>query len=104
MDETQIFKALADPTRRAIFERLADEQLNASEIRQGFEISQPAVSQHISVLRNAGLIEEERQGRSVYYSVAADGLAPLHEWLQRYRVFWPQRVDALKKLLGEMDQ
>lgn len=103
MDETLIFKALSDPTRREMFERLADGQMNASDLRQGLDISQPAVSQHIAVLRKAGLIDEERRGRSVLYAVAPDGLAPLHDWLQRYRAFWPQRVDALKKLLGEMD-
>lgn len=104
MSEAEIFKALADPTRRAVFERLADGEMNATQLREGLEISQPAMSQHLAVLREAGLVAEERQGRFVRYSVDPAGLGQLHRWLQRYRIFWPQRVEALKELLKEMDQ
>lgn len=104
MSEAEIFKALADPTRRAVFERLADGEKNASELREGFAISQPAMSQHLAVLREAGLVAEQRQGRFVHYSVDPAGLAHLYRWLQRYRIFWPERVEALKQLLKEMDQ
>ena len=64
MIENTIFKALADPTRRSIFEKLAAGGMNASALRQGIEISQPAMSQHLSVLRRAGLVREQRQGVS----------------------------------------
>jgi DNA-binding transcriptional ArsR family regulator len=104
MSEAEIFKALADPTRRAVFERLADGVKNASELREGLAISQPAMSQHLAVLREAGLVAEERQGRFVHYSVDPAGLAQIYRWLQRYRIFWPERVEALKQLLKEMDQ
>lgn len=104
MDETDLFRALADPTRRAVLERLLAGRRNASELREGLDISQPAVSQHIAVLRSAGLINEERAGRHVNYSVNPDGLNPLFEWLARYRAFWPVRVERLKTLLKEMDQ
>ena len=67
MTETEIFKALADPTRRAVFERLADGERNATELREGLAISQPAMSQHLAVLRSAGLIAEQRNGRNVNY-------------------------------------
>lgn len=69
MIPNDIFKALADPTRRAIFEKLASGSMNAVTLRQGMEISQPAMSQHLSVLRNAKLVREERQGRFVNYEV-----------------------------------
>lgn len=104
MSETEIFKALADPTRRAMLERLADAEMTATQLREGFDISQPAMSQHLAVLRGAGLVSERRAGRYAHYRVEPGGLAPLHAWLARYRAFWPARVDALKDLLKEMDQ
>jgi DNA-binding transcriptional ArsR family regulator len=104
MNESDIFRALADPTRRAVFERLLAGERNATELREGLAISQPAVSQHIAVLRGAGLIRETRAGRHVNYSVAPEGLTPLFDWLARYRAFWPTRVERLKTLLKEMDQ
>lgn len=104
MNETEIFRALADPTRRAVFERLASGEQNATQLREGFAISQPAMSQHLSVLRAAGLVDERREGRHVNYRVRAEGLAPLADWMGRYRAFWPGRIDKLKDLLKEMDQ
>lgn len=104
MSEAEIFKALADPTRRAVFERLADGEKNATELREGFAISQPAISQHLAVLRSAGLVAEQRSGRNVNYRVVPEGLAQMYRWLQRYQIFWPERVEALKQLLKEMDQ
>ena len=104
MSDVDIFKVLADPTRRAVLERLASAEMTATELREGFAISQPAMSQHIAVLRGAGLISERRDGRYVNYRVDAQGMAPLHEWLARYRAFWPSRIDGLMDLLKEMDQ
>ncbi|EPR21380.1 ArsR family transcriptional regulator [Agrobacterium radiobacter DSM 30147] len=104
MTENDIFRALADPTRRAIFEKLADGAMNASALREGIEISQPAMSQHLSVLRGAGLVVEKRQGRFVNYEVDPDGLTRIAAWLGKYRAYWPQRIEALKLLLKDMDQ
>ena len=104
MIENDIFKALADPTRRAIFDKLASGGMNASALREGMAISQPAMSQHLSVLRNAGLVREERQGRFVNYQVDPEGLALIARWLAKYRAYWPARVNALKGLLKDMDQ
>ncbi|NPU14498.1 winged helix-turn-helix transcriptional regulator [Bradyrhizobium sp. 83002] len=104
MIENDIFKALADPTRYVIFEKLAAGSMNASALREGMTISQPAMSQHLAVLRNAGLVREQRQGRFVNYEVDPDGLALIAHWLTKYRAYWPSRVDALKTLLKDMDQ
>lgn len=104
MNESDVFRALADPTRRILMERLGEGACNATELRRGLAISQPAVSQHIAVLREAGLIAQERAGRHVTYRIDPDGLAPLVDWLTRYRGFWPDRVERLKALLKEMDQ
>jgi len=104
MIENDIFKALADPTRRAIFEKLASGAMNASALRNGMDISQPAMSQHLAVLRNASLVREERQGRFVSYEVNPDGLALIAGWLAKYRAYWPARIEALETLLKDMDQ
>ena len=103
MVENDIFRALADPTRRGIFEKLAAGGMNASALREGMEISQPAMSQHLAVLRKARLVREERQGRFVNYEVDPDGLALIAGWLAKYRAYWPARVDALRDLLKDME-
>lgn len=102
--ENEIFRALADPTRRAIFEKLAVRSMNATALREGMEISQPAVSQHLAVLRNAGLVRERRKGRWVDYSVDPRGIEAIGRWFSKYRAFWPDRIEDLRTLLGEMDQ
>lgn len=104
MSESDVFRALADPTRRTLLDRLTAAELNATELREGLGISQPAVSQHIAILREAGLIAETRDGRHVRYRIEPQGLEPLVRWFERYRAFWPTRVDRLKTLLKEMDQ
>ena len=103
MLENAIFKALADPTRRAIFDKLAAGGLNASALRQGMEISQPAMSQHLSVLRKAGLVREERKGRFVNYEVDPEGLMSVAQWLLKYRAYWPARIEGLKSVLKDME-
>ncbi len=103
MIESTVFKALADPTRCAIFAKLTDGGMNATALRDGMGISQPAMSQHLSVLRQARLVREERRGRFVNYEVDPDGLALIAGWLAKYRAFWPARVDALNSLLKDMD-
>ncbi|RUU00240.1 ArsR family transcriptional regulator [Mesorhizobium sp. USDA-HM6] len=104
MIETEIFRALADPTRRAVYERLAAGEMTVSELRAGMSVSQPAVSQHLAVLRGAGLVGERRAGRNAYYRAQPQGLDPLLGWIERYRAFWPERIEKLKTVLKEMDQ
>lgn len=103
MIETDIFKALADPTRRAIFEKLAAGSMNASALRAGMAISQPAMSQHLAVLRGARLVREQRQGRFVNYAVDPEGLVRIAEWLAKYRAFWPARMESLRTVLKDME-
>jgi len=102
--ESDIFKALADPTRRSVFEKLAVGRMNASDLRRGMAISQPAMSQHLGVLRSAGLVRQRRDGRFVNYEVDREGLVRIGQWLARYRAYWPRRIDDLKALLKDMDQ
>ena len=103
MIEAEIFRALADPTRRAVYERLAAGEMSVSELRTGMSVSQPAVSQHLAV-RGAGLVSERRAGRNAYYRADPQGLEPLLGWIERYRAFWPERIERLKAVLKDMDQ
>lgn len=103
MVENDIFRALADPTRRLIFEKLATGGMNASALREGLNVSQPAISQHLAVLREARLVREERQGRFVRYEVDPDGVELIAGWLAKYRAYWPARMDALRATLKDMD-
>ncbi|RRI03563.1 ArsR family transcriptional regulator [Mesorhizobium tamadayense] len=104
MVEAEIFRALADSTRRAVYERLAGGEMSVSELRAGMSVSQPAVSQHLAVLRGAGLVVERRAGRNTYYRADPQGLDPLLGWIERYRAFWPERIEKLKTVLKGMDQ
>ncbi len=104
MIESEIFRALADPTRRAVFERLEAGEMSVGDLKAGFAISQPAVSQHLAALRKAGLVAERRDGRKIFYRMAPEGLAPLAGWMDRYRAFWPERIERLKDVLKGMDQ
>ncbi|MEJ1965314.1 MAG: metalloregulator ArsR/SmtB family transcription factor [Gammaproteobacteria bacterium] len=104
MVESELFRALGDPTRRAVFERLCKREMNVSELTAGFDISQPAISQHLSVLKGAGLVMERREGRNVHYRSNPAALGPLADWVQHYRVFWPAKLEKLKRVLKEMDK
>ena len=104
MIEAEIFRALADPTRRTVYERLTASEMCVSELRAGMSVSQPAVSQHLAVLRSAGLVVERRAGRNAYYRADPQGLDPLLGWIERYRAFWPERIEKLKTVLKGMDQ
>lgn len=101
--QTKIFQALADPSRRAIFESLMSGEAAVKDLTARFDISQPAISQHLAALKNAGLVDGRREGRSVYYRVEPRGMQPLIDWVNHYREFWMQRVGQLEKLLDEMD-
>jgi DNA-binding transcriptional ArsR family regulator len=100
-----LFKTLADPTRRIIFERLCregEQTVGALTARAG--VSQPAVSKHLGVLKQAGLVRDRRQGRQAHYSARLDALAPLLDWTSQMTGFWQSRFDHLEDLLKRMDQ
>ena len=87
--------ALADPTRRRIVELLAEREHDVSELHAHFPISQPAVSRHLRVLRDHGLVRSRPEAQRRVYSLDPTPLAELDGWLDRYRSFWSQRLDAL---------
>ena len=101
---TSVMKTLADPTRRAVFERIAREgEIAATGLVRGSKVSQPAVSQHLRALRDAGLVLERRDGRHIHYRVAPKGLGPLFDWLGHYQAFWNERFENLERLLKETE-
>lgn len=101
---TAVMKTLADPTRRAVFERIAAEgEVAATGLVKGSKVSQPAVSQHLRALRDAGLVAERRDGRHIRYRVAPRALAPLVDWLGHYQAFWRERFENLEQLLKETE-
>ena len=102
--EDTVFRALADPSRRAIYERLTRGEAAVKDLTARFDISQPAVSQHLATLRSAGLVSERREGRLVYYRVESNGLRPLIDWITHYQVFWLERLGRLRTLLNEVDE
>src|ERR687889_953565 len=99
-----VFHALADPSRRAIFEALTRGEAAVRDLTARFDISQPAVSQHLAALKDAGLVNGRREGRLVYYRVEPRGMKPLIDWITHYRAFWTERVDRLERLLEEMNE
>jgi DNA-binding transcriptional ArsR family regulator len=101
----ELFSTLADPTRRAIFERLCrDGEQTVRALTDQAGVSQPAVSKHLGVLKHAGLVRDRREGRQTHYSAQPQGLAPLIHWMSLYGAFWRDRFDRLEALLNRMDQ
>lgn len=97
-----VFRAIADPTRREMLGRLAAGPLVVAQLGQGFPISQPAVSQHLKVLRDAGLVRSERQGRQRLYHLEPQGLQQVASWVQRFESFWEARLDGLEAVLDAL--
>ncbi|HWV02426.1 MAG TPA: metalloregulator ArsR/SmtB family transcription factor [Devosia sp.] len=100
-----VFRSLSDPTRRAIFERLcrSGEQTVAALTAQA-RISQPSVSKHLAVLKQAGLVRDRHHGRQTHYSAQLGALTPLIDWTKEMTGFWEGRLDDLEDLLKRMDQ
>ena len=100
-----LFRTLADPTRRAIFERLCREgEQTVGALTARARISQPAVSKHLGLLRQAGLVQGREDGRQTHYRAQIGALAPLMDWTSKMTGFWESRFDALEDLLKRMDQ
>lgn len=98
MDE---FTALADPTRRGIVELLADGEKDAGTIAANFSITKPAISQHLAVLVDGGILNRRKQAQRRLYSLRPEGLFEVDRWLARYRSLWSERLDALETALKE---
>lgn len=94
-----VFQAIADPTRREIINLIAHQSLNLNTIAENFHISRPAISQHIKILIECGLVEVRQQGRERYCEAKLQQLNEVSQWVEQYRVFWTTKLDALEKFL-----
>jgi DNA-binding transcriptional ArsR family regulator len=100
-----IFRTLSDPTRRAIFERLCRQgEQTVGALTELAGISQPAVSKHLGILKQSGLVRDRHEGRLTHYTAQPWALAPLIDWTSQMAGFWESRFDALDDLLKRMDQ
>lgn len=99
-----VFQAIADPTRRDIINLIAFEPMNLNAIAKNFEISRPAISQHIKILIECGLININKNGRERYCEAKLEGLNEISEWVEQYRKIWEQRFDRMDQLLEKLKQ
>ena len=101
---TALFKSLADPTRRALFERLSkDGEQTVRMLTDRSGVSQPAVSKHLGILKHAGLVRARYQGRQTHYTAQPRALEPLVDWMSYYSRFWHDRFDRLEAILKRID-
>jgi DNA-binding transcriptional ArsR family regulator len=98
-----VFRAIADPTRRAILDRLRTRQRRVNELCEPFDMSQPAISQHLKILADAGLVRAQRRGRERIYALQAAPLRAAFDWLGHFEQFWSTKLDALGALLDAED-
>lgn len=94
-----VFQAIADPTRREIINMLAYKNMNLNAVADNFDISRPAVSKHIKILTECGLLIIKKQGRERYCHANLKQLKQVTDWAEQYRVFWTQKFDALEAFL-----
>jgi len=97
-----VFQAIADPTRRQIINMIAHQSLNLNSVAEKFHISRPAISKHIKILTECGLIVINQKGRERHCEARLNKLNEVSEWIEQYRKFWEQKLDALEIYLDEL--
>ena len=96
LPEADVYTAIGDPTRRALLRRMADEgEKSVTELLEPFSISQPAISKHLRILRDAGLVRRRKEGRMRLYEADASGLRQVHDWVSHFERYWDETLDAL---------
>lgn len=99
-----VFRALSDPTRRQVLERLSSSPASASELAEPFDMALPSFLGHLKVLEESGLVQSRKRGRVRTYKLSPGRLQLAEEWLARQRLFWERRLDQLDEYLGEMKE
>jgi DNA-binding transcriptional ArsR family regulator len=97
-----VFQAVSDPTRREIIQLLANKKLNLNAVAENFPISRPAISKHIKILTECGLVIIEQRGRERFCEVQLDKLGEVSQWVDQYRKFWEVKLDSLENYLTEL--
>ncbi|MEM6342477.1 MAG: metalloregulator ArsR/SmtB family transcription factor [Bacteroidota bacterium] len=101
-ERRDVFQAIADPVRRDIIALLAEERLTVSAIAKNFEISRPAVSKHLRILKECGLLQIEPEGRERYCQIKPIALVPAFIWIEQYRSLWEEKIDSLEAYLAKL--
>ena len=99
-----VFQAIADPVRRDIMSMLAQETLNVNTIADRFDISRPAISKHIKILRECGLVDIQQKGRERHCVFQPDGLANVAEWVDQFRALWEAKLDSFEAYVNELQR
>jgi DNA-binding transcriptional ArsR family regulator len=99
-----VFQAIADPTRRAIIGMIANENMNLNAVAEKFDISRPAISKHIKILTECGLVTINVQGREHYCEAKLEKLNEVNEWVAQYKKFWEEKFDALELYLQKLQE
>lgn len=102
MTRRDVFQAIADPTRRAIISLVAIQSLSLNAVAEKFEISRPAISKHIKILEECGLVEVKQQGRERICEAKLDKLNEVSDWIEQYKQFWTQKLDNLEQYLNDL--
>lgn len=97
-----VFQAIADPTRREIINMLAHKRLNLNSVAENFDVSRPAISKHIKILVECGLIVVTQEGRERHCEVKLQKLGEVADWIEQYRQFWNRKLDALETYLNQL--
>jgi DNA-binding transcriptional ArsR family regulator len=96
-----VFNALAHPVRRSLLDTLAAGEMPVNQLAEQYQVSRPAISQHLHVLLDAGLVEGRRDGRTNRYALRPEGFIEVHEWLTKYERFWRERMTRLGRYLEQ---
>lgn len=99
-----VFQAIADPNRRAIIHLIAQKRLTLNGVAEHFDVSRPAISKHIKILTECGLITIEQSGRERYCEAKLEKLNEVSDWVEQYRQFWTTKLDALELYLNELQK
>lgn len=97
-----VFQAISDPTRREIINLVAHQRLNLNSVAENFDVSRPAISKHIKILMECGLITIQQEGRDRYCEAKLDKLSEVNDWVNQYKQFWNQKFDSLENYLNEL--
>lgn len=99
-----VFQAIADPTRRAILNKIARQPLNLNTVAEDFRVSRPAISKHIKILTECGLVVIRQRGRERYCEARLEKLAEVRDWVEQYREFWNRNLDSLETYLEQLQK
>lgn len=99
-----VFQAIADPTRRQIINMIAHRELNLNSVAEHFDISRPAISKHIKILTECGLITMKKEGRERFCEAKLEKLNEVSDWVEKYKEFWETRLNALEEYLSKLQK